>query len=156
MTDKNVQIIEAAVRLFAKDGISVPTAKIAKEAGVSNGTLFNYFATKQDLIDGIYFFIVERMANEIMSDVDLEADTKSLFSEVWKLYISWAKKNPLEHRVVDLLKSSQMLGDDVRAAGEHFFVAIHESMEAGAEDGALVKAPVQFLCEVAAAHLHHG
>ena len=153
MTDKNVQIIEAAIRLFAQDGVSVPTARIAKEAGVSNGTLFNYFATKQDLIDGAYFFIKEKMANEVISEIDIDAGMKQMFFDIWKVYIDWAHSHPLEHQVVDLLKTSQMLSEDVKEAGEHFFVIIYESMEKGIRDKMLTDAPVLYLCEIAAAHL---
>ena len=153
MTDKNTQIIEAAIRLFAKDGISVPTAKIAKEAGVSNGTLFNYFATKQDLIDDVYFFIKEKIANEVMYEIDIDAGMKQMFFDIWKAYIDWAHAYPLEHRVVELLKTSQMLSEDVKEAGEHFFVAIYEVMEQGIEDKTLTNAPVLYLCEIAAAQL---
>ena len=47
-------ILEAAVRLINRDGVGVSMAKVADEAGVSNGTLFHYFGTKQDLLDQLY------------------------------------------------------------------------------------------------------
>ena len=48
---KNEKILEAAIKLLAEQGAGVPTAKIAQEAAVSNGTLFNYYPTKQALLD---------------------------------------------------------------------------------------------------------
>ncbi len=153
MTDKNTQIIEAAIQLFAKDGVSVPTAKIAKEAGVSNGTLFNYFATKQDLIDSVYFYIKEKMANEIVSDADFDNGLEHMLLNLWKSYVAWADSHILQHQVVDFLYSSQMLSDDVKEASHHFFIAFHETMEQAIEDKILLEAPRYYLCEIAASHL---
>ena len=54
MPDRKSQIITAATSLFLNEGVGVSTASIAKAAEVSNGTLFNTFATRQILIDTIY------------------------------------------------------------------------------------------------------
>ena len=47
--DKRTAILEAATEVVAVLGVGAPTAKIAKGAGVAEGTLFTYFATKDDL-----------------------------------------------------------------------------------------------------------
>ncbi len=45
------QIAETAWRLFAERGFDqVPVAEIAREAEVSEATVFNYFPTKEDLV----------------------------------------------------------------------------------------------------------
>jgi len=49
--DKEKAILEAAVAVFAERGFwNTPTSLISKTAGVADGTLFTYFATKDDLI----------------------------------------------------------------------------------------------------------
>ena len=54
--DKRTAIIEAALKLFTERGFhGTSTAEISKEAGVATGTLFNYFPTKEDLINSLYF-----------------------------------------------------------------------------------------------------
>lgn len=153
MPDKETQIIETAIRLFAEEGTSVPTSKIAKEAGVSNGTLFNYFPTKQDLIDSVFFFIKEKMANHIMTEVNFEADIKDMLHETWRILILWAADHPLEDEVVNVLKISQVLSDDVREASEHFFAAIYEALENSMKDNIIIEIPVDFLCDLSAAYL---
>jgi AcrR family transcriptional regulator len=48
-------ILRAALELFAKKGFHRTTTKeISKRAGIAEGTLFNYFPTKEDL--ALYFF----------------------------------------------------------------------------------------------------
>ncbi len=87
MSDKKTQIIEAVIALFAKDGVGVTTTKIAKKASVSNRTLFNYFETKQALIDALYFYIKEKVDNEIIVDVGPEMDIKAVSHIIWSGYI---------------------------------------------------------------------
>lgn len=48
-------ILEAALQLFCEKGVERTTTKeISKKAGIAEGTLFNYFKTKEDL--ALYFF----------------------------------------------------------------------------------------------------
>src|SRR5258708_39551758 len=48
-------ILRAALELFAKKGFHRTTTKeISRRAGIAEGTLFNYFPTKEDL--ALYFF----------------------------------------------------------------------------------------------------
>jgi AcrR family transcriptional regulator len=49
------RILDAALEMFRKHGLHGTTTKrISKEAGIAEGTLFNYFKTKEDL--ALYFF----------------------------------------------------------------------------------------------------
>lgn len=44
--DKKQALLEAATQAIAQSGIAASTAVIARNAGVAEGTLFRYFATK--------------------------------------------------------------------------------------------------------------
>ncbi len=55
MAEKEKQILAAALQLFVAFGFhGTPTSKIAVQAGVSNGTLFHYYKTKEDLVVALY------------------------------------------------------------------------------------------------------
>jgi len=49
VTIQTERILEAARRVFMKHGYGASTAKIAKAAGVSEGSLFKHFQTKCNL-----------------------------------------------------------------------------------------------------------
>ncbi len=153
MNDKKTLIIDAAIQLFAEDGVGVPTAKIAKEAGVSNGTLFNYFETKQILIEEVCFYIIERMAHEILGDFDIDSYIKESFSRAWKAYIRWAQNNPLEHKVLSLLKYSQILDRVAEDKIDGFFEPFNKAMEYAIEDKIIVDAPLELLSHMACSQM---
>ncbi|SNS24465.1 TetR/AcrR family transcriptional regulator [Antarctobacter heliothermus] len=52
--ERRQQIIDEAVRFFAEVGLSGKTRDLAKRLGVTQSLLFNYFATKDDLLEAVY------------------------------------------------------------------------------------------------------
>ena len=60
--DKRSAIIAAAIHVIVKEGLSAPTATIAREAGIANGSLFTYFETKADLYNQLYLELKAEMA----------------------------------------------------------------------------------------------
>ncbi|MGW7541204.1 TetR/AcrR family transcriptional regulator [Streptomyces sp. NPDC054770] len=53
-------LLDAARAMFAERGVDVAMADIARRAGVSNGTLYNRFPTRQELIDAVFLDRLER------------------------------------------------------------------------------------------------
>ena len=54
MTEKQQQILSSAQKLFALEGVAaVSTARIAKEAGVSEALIFRHFGNKQQLVEAV-------------------------------------------------------------------------------------------------------
>ncbi len=72
---RRAQILDAAAQVFAEKGFSRATTKeIAEAAGVSEGTIYNYFASKADLLMGIMTRLAElehldeELADALQSD----------------------------------------------------------------------------------------
>lgn len=62
--ERRRQIVEEAVRFFAEVGLDGKTRELARRLGVTQSLLFNYFATKDELMEAVY----ERVYIDRLSD----------------------------------------------------------------------------------------
>ncbi len=154
MITKQEQITRATIKLFSSDGIAVPTAKIAEEAGVSNGTLFNYFSTKKELYNDLYLLIKEDMAPQVLRGLSPDLSTKDTLFGAWRGYANWANDNPLRKQAYVLLKTSHVLSQETIDKTDEMFQFFYDKMEQGVNDGVLKDIAPHYLCELAVAHLN--
>lgn len=92
--DKPEKILATALKLFVTYGFhGTPTSKIASEAGVSNGTLFHYFKTKDELVVALYRAIKEEL-NQYLATQSSAGDTvKEKFRRLFTGTVEWALAN---------------------------------------------------------------
>jgi AcrR family transcriptional regulator len=121
--DKRNAILDAATRLFAERGLAAaPTSEISKLAGVAEGTLFTYFATKDDLINSLYRAIKLELADSMMSDFPRKKKIGTRLRHVWDRYVNWGIANPKQRKVLAQLQVSEVLTKESRNAGGAPFV----------------------------------
>lgn len=74
-SDKYHQILNAAVKVFAEQGFFQSTvSKIAKEAGVADGTIYLYFKSKDDILVQFYEYKTKQVFERFRAAVD-QGDT---------------------------------------------------------------------------------
>ena len=121
--DKRSAILDAATRLFAERGLAAaPTSEISKRAGVAEGTLFTYFATKDDLINSLYREIKLELADAMMSDFPRKKNVRTRLRHVWDRYVNWGIANPKQRKVLAQLQVSEILTKESKDAGGAPFV----------------------------------
>lgn len=88
--DKKQALLEAATAAFAQSGIAASTSAIARSAGVAEGTLFRYFATKDELLNELYLAIKLRLVRTMIAGLDPdEKRPKENARNIWNSYIDW-------------------------------------------------------------------
>ena len=88
MTSKKENILIAALDLFANEGFkSVPTSKIAKQAGVSEGLIFRHFENKQGLLNALIQEASDK-ANALFTPILLESKAKEVIRKTIELPFS--------------------------------------------------------------------
>ncbi len=85
-SDKKDRIINAAIEefsLYPYDKAS--TNNIVKNAGISKGLLFHYFESKQELYDKLVGFVINKLYNEISSQI--KWDEKDILERIKHLIV---------------------------------------------------------------------
>ena len=126
--------MEAALKLFVELGFhGTPTSLIAKEAGVANGTLFHYFATKDDLVKALYVDIKNRMYAYLSEHAGVQRSYKDTIKEQYIASIYWALENRLEYRFTELFKTSpyfiQIAPDEIETSLKPFYHMLQKGID---------------------------
>lgn len=93
------KVMLAAIHLFAQRGFSATTtAQIAKEAGVSEGTIYKYFTSKKDLLTNLMMPLLTHIRDNFFANLDLTVPLDQLVTIVIKDRLAFATSN------IDLIK----------------------------------------------------
>jgi AcrR family transcriptional regulator len=144
-------IYEAASQVFSSRGYAgTTTDRIAKRAGISIGSLYQYFPNKQSIAAGL----VERHAQEgrkrieavLNRGMENEIPIKDLLRQLIEVFVKSHEKDPNLFRVLmDEVPHSDKIGHDIRQLME-YYTGITESFIRG-------YSPVQVKNPTVAAHL---
>lgn len=94
IVNKQDALIKTARRLFAENGFyGTATARIAKEAGVSNGMLFHFFTSKEKLIQLMFDDLKNRLFTYSLEQFYRDATTKESIYTLWLAAIEWNLEN---------------------------------------------------------------
>lgn len=146
--DKRSAIISAAINVIALQGLGAPTATIAKEAGVSNGTLFNYFNTKGDLLNQIYIELKTEMAANAVAGLSSESDIREQMIHVWSQWLRWAASCPEKRRTLAHLSVSEDITPESRQIVSEVLTDINNFLEEIRKSGPMCDAPLTFVVSI--------
>ncbi len=114
--ERRKKIIETAVVLFITNGFhGTPTSLIAKECGIATGTLFNYFKTKDILINEIFIEIKESRRKVILKDIDTMTSFKRKLNKIWENLIIWSLENENYQRFLNSFNNSYIITDSIKS-----------------------------------------
>nr|WP_269803074.1 TetR/AcrR family transcriptional regulator [Salmonella enterica] len=119
--------MEAATQAIAQSGIAASTAVIARNAGVAEGTLFRYFATKDELINTLYLHLKQDLCQSMIMELDRSiTDAKMMTRFIWNSYISWGLNHPARHRAIRQLAVSEKLTKETEQRADDMFPELRD------------------------------
>ena len=146
--EKRTALLEAATRTIVTQGLSAPTAGIAKEAGVANGSLFTYFETKSDLYNQLYLGLKADMAGAALKDLDSGKELREQLFHIWQRWMAWAVSCPEKRRALALLDVSAEITPDTRAAAHKTMADVAGLLEEIRVRGPMRKSPMGFVVAI--------
>jgi len=125
--DKKLALLDAATSAFAQSGIAASTALIARSAGVAEGTLFRYFATKDDLLNALYLHLKQDLCQTMLANMDRAlTQPKEHTRNIWNSYVDWGIRNPVAHGAIRQLGVSEKINAETEQAVHEMFPELHE------------------------------
>ncbi len=136
-TEKQNRILNAAMAEFKRKGFrKASTNEIVRQAGISKGSLFHYFSTKQALFEYLYRHNLQLFSEQLLPRLDnLPSDVLERWSAVAMLKMKLVTQYPL---IFDFMLAATMEEDgEVQAflAGvqtgftKDFHARIHEGID---------------------------
>ncbi len=138
-------LLDAATRTIAADGLAVSTATIAKEAGVSAGTLFVHFDTKAALVNELYVSLKTGMARVATQGMADGLTPREQLQAMWNNWIAFATTQPRHQRALAHLTVADELTQESHQAVSDAYADIARLLQAITSDGPMRDVPLGFV-----------
>jgi AcrR family transcriptional regulator len=88
-------LLEAATRVFARKGVGETAIhEITAEAGVANGTFYNYFRTREEIAEAVGASLAERLEEQITASYRNVADPAERVAIGSRTFVLQALRDP--------------------------------------------------------------
>lgn len=140
--EKRKKILTSATRIIGEKGFQNATiAEIAKEAGIGDATIYEYFKNKEDLLLAIPVETTKDLLAQINEHM---MGIKGAFNKLRKFnwwWLNYVEKNPGYGVVVllELKTSKTYVSTDAYQAARNFYQIILDIIKEGQEEGAIKK-----------------
>ncbi len=142
ITDKKIQLLETGLDLFVCQGIQKTSmAQISEVSEVAVGTIYHHFKSKEELIEGVYLYILESLGEHIaFNDQERQLEFKERFDLLWMKGYNYYVKYPERFLFHDTYSYSPLISNELREyARAHYQIAFDLVME-GIEQKILIDA----------------
>jgi AcrR family transcriptional regulator len=145
VNDKRTQVLEASIDLFAEEGFwNTPTTRIARHAGVGTGTLFNYFGSKEGLIDAVYTQLKKEWGEHILIGWPENGSVKEQLEHMWFRYLDFGMKYPDRFALKQQLRLSELVSEEAHIQEEEQLAFIIILYNQAVSDGVLIDIPIEY------------
>ena len=142
--EKRTAILEAAVQEIAAAGLGASTARIAKAAGLAEGTMFRYFSSKDELLNELYVELKTEVHGRIDEGFPHGSGLRERARHIWTEYLRWALQKPAERKVSVLLHLSGVVTAATREKMSAQRGAMVRTMQERGERGTFKGLPAGF------------
>ncbi|MCW4384553.1 TetR/AcrR family transcriptional regulator [Salinibacterium sp. SYSU T00001] len=130
-TPKRDAIVNAALEAFADHGVGgVAVPQIAALAGVGTGTIYRYFANKEDLINEVFRAQKRLLDRVLWEERDADATPRERFDAFWARLLGFAQEHPRSFRFLEMQDHSPYLTAESRELEKEILVTIVRRVDA--------------------------
>lgn len=135
LTEKQEAVLDATLELIGERGFhGTPMADIAKRAGVGAGTIYRYYASKEELINALYVREKTRVNAEVLGGVHAGLSVRDAIGQIFRNVIAARAASPKRWRFLDQYYNSPFIGDETKRVREQLMAEYVEIIERGVRE----------------------
>ncbi len=131
MSKKDDILISTLKLVIAKGIHNTPMSLIADEAGVGMGTIYNYFASKKELINALYLKLKEDEAAYMLKNFKSNMSVRQSFFFFWTNILGYFISHPQEFQFLEQFYFSPLIALEARQQGALYFAELTKVYEEG-------------------------
>ena len=137
---KRVDLLETSLSLFVDQGIQKTSmAQISELSGVAVGTIYHHFKSKEELIEGVYLYILEDLGRHIsFKEEEMSLAFKERFSLLWTKGYAYYTKYPKRFRFHDTYSYSPLIPNSLREYARTFYQTAFDLVDEGISNKILI------------------
>jgi AcrR family transcriptional regulator len=116
--EKRTLLLDAAARVVSRRGDSAPTALIAKEAGVAEGSLFTYFRNKEELLTALHGALIAEAFSSVPSEFEPRTGSREKLLQIWTNILRWGLSSPEKWAALRVLNLSNLVDERCRRGAQ--------------------------------------
>lgn len=106
-SDKRLSILKAALDLISENGFhGTPMSLVAQEANVGVGTIYRYFASKEELINELYKETKINLSKAMLQGYSEALPIRARFRQIWVNLANYYLQNPQGLRFLEQYSNS--------------------------------------------------
>jgi AcrR family transcriptional regulator len=129
------QIYEATLRLVTQNGLTgLTVAEISREAKIGMSTIYGFFKSKEELINGLYKKLKQSHTNRIYLDTNPNLSFVNNLQILVENYLINRIEHFDEHNFIEQCNNSHFLDEDSMKLDFETFVIINQFLDKGKLD----------------------
>ncbi len=136
--EKFFAIIDAAVKVISRHGYHrTRVADIAREAGVADGTVYIYFAKKEDILVSLFQVLMARFVDGLRLKLEQCSNANEKLKAIITYHLTTLEKNPDQARVtqIELRQIDEEINEGISQPLLDYFKLIEEVIAEGKKQG---------------------
>ncbi len=159
--DKRQLILDVTMELIAEHGLhNTPMSLVSKRSGISPGTIYHYFKSKEDIINHLYLEKKKEIAEIVFKGYNPDAPYRERFFLIWKRYYNYMVENPLQLSFVEQCSTSPLISEKTKEESRQYYMPLIDFTEEGIKSGITKNTDVMLIlsfingCIISIAKLH--
>ncbi|TAE56578.1 MAG: TetR/AcrR family transcriptional regulator [Bacteroidetes bacterium] len=140
------QIYQAALKVVLQEGFAGLKMKdVAQAAGLATGTLYIYFAHKEDLINALFVHLKQAKTHQVLSTYDPGDPFPVTFKKLWFSFFEISLREPERMIFIEQFARSPYLSAETKAQGDQMLKPVEDILAWGIRQHIIVDLPTSLL-----------